>query len=167
MRALFVLASVIAVLSAAPAAAQEPVGCDKFSLPVEQEMAALRAPNLKVVASGSNVAETPFAAMLLLAPIKAAQLPKAPERAPNEDTFAGYLSVAAVAPGTYSISLSDAAWVDVLQNNRFLKARAHSGARGCPGIRKVLRFDLTSKSFVVQFSGATTGRLGVAIMPAK
>jgi len=166
MHALFV-AVCFAALTVTPTLAQEPVGCDKFKWPVEKEMAALREANLKAVASGSNVSVIPFVATVLLAPSNDASLPQAPERAPKNDTFAGYLSVAGTAAGTYSISLSDAAWVDVVQGHRFLKARAHSGVQGCQGIRKVLRFDLTSEPFVIQISGAPTERLTTAIMPIE
>lgn len=166
MQTLFTVAFA-ATLVATPALAQEPIGCDKFKWPVEKEMAALRAPNLKAVASGSNVATMPFAGTLLLGPLKAANLPKAPERAPKDDRFAGFLSVAGTRAGTYSISLSDAAWIDVVQNNNFLKARAHSGVQGCEGIRKVVQFDLTSEPFVVQISGAAKERLTLAIMPRE
>jgi len=166
VRTLSVVACLTALL-AVPAWAQEPVGCDKFKWPVAREMAALRAPNLKAVASGSNVAMIPFAAPVLLAPLNAASLPKVPERAPKNDTFAGYLPIVGAAAGTYSISLSDAAWVDVIQDNRFLRARAHSGVQGCEGIRKVLPFDLTSEPFVIQISAAPTERLTIAIMPTE
>jgi hypothetical protein len=127
-------------------------------------MAALRASNLNVVTSGSNVSAIPFAGTLMLVAIKAANLPNVPERPPKEDTYSGYLAVAAVTPGVYSVSLSDAAWVDVLQHDRFLKAKAHSRVQGCQGIRKVIQFDLASEPFIVQLSGAPTDRLTVAIM---
>ena len=77
------------------------------------------------------------------------------------------VSAAAAASGRYSIGLSNAAWIDVVQNNRFLESRAHSGALECQGIRKVVQFDLSSGPFVVQISGATAPRLSIAIMPAE
>jgi len=70
-------------------------------------------------------------------------------------------------PGTYSISLSDAAWVDVVEQDHFLKAKAHSGVQGGQGIRKVLRFELRSDPVIIQISGASTPRLNFAILPAE
>ena len=157
----------VAALAATQALAREPIGCDKFKFPVDKEMAALRAPDLKAIASGSNASVIPFTGTTQLLQFSAANLPKPPERAPKSDTFAGFLSVAGITRGTYSISLSDAAWIDVIQDNRFLKAKAHSGVQGCEGIRKVLQFDLAAEPFVVQISGAPTDHLNIAIMPTE
>jgi len=166
MRALSAVAFFTASL-VAPTWAQEPLGCDKFKWPVQKEMEALRAPNLKNVAAGSDVSAVPFAGTVALVALNDANLPKPPERAPKSDTFAGHLSVATAAAGTYSISLSDAAWLDVLQDNRFLKPAAHSGVQGCEGIRKVVKFDLGSAPFIVQITGAPTERLNIAILPTE
>jgi hypothetical protein len=163
----FWIAACFAALSTTLAWAEEPVGCDKFKWPVDREMAALRTPNLKEVKSGTKVSTLPFAGTILLAPSSSASLPKAPERSPKIDTFSGYLEIAGVKAGTYSISLDDAAWVDVVGDNQFLKAKAHSGVQGCQGIRKVLQFELRADPLVVQISGAPTQRLNVAIMPSE
>jgi hypothetical protein len=71
------IAACLASVALTSAVAQEPVGCDKFKWPVEKEMAALRAANLKAVASGSNVSVIPFAGTVLQAPLNTANLPKA------------------------------------------------------------------------------------------
>ena len=166
MRAIYV-AALITTVSAVSALAEEPIGCDKFKWPVEKEMGALRAPNIQQVKSGTNIATIPFAGTVLLVPSSSANLPKAPERPPKDDTFAGYLAVAGLAAGTYSISLSDAAWVDVVEDDQFLKAKAHSGVQGCEGIRKVLQFELKGDPLVIQISGAPTPRLNLAVLPAE
>jgi hypothetical protein len=154
----------LAALLATPAWAEEPVGCDKFKWPVEKEVTALRAPDLKVIASGSNVSTVPFAGTIVLTPVAAIKLSRPPEQAPKDGTFAGLLSVEGRDAGTYSVSLSEPAWVDVLQNNQFVKAKAFSGVQGCEGIRKVVHFELTAEPFVVQFSGVPAGRLSIAVM---
>ena len=102
-----------------PAFGEEPVGCDKFKWPVEKEMAALRAPHLKEVKSSTKLSAVPFVGTVLLVPSNTANLPKAPERTPKDDTFSGYLAITGIAAGAYSISLSDAAWVDVLEHDGF------------------------------------------------
>jgi hypothetical protein len=101
----------------------------------------------------------------MLVPSNSANLPKGPERTPKDDTFSGYLVITGIASGTYSISVS--AWLDVVENDHFLKAKAHSGAQGCQGIRKVLQFELRGDPLIVQISGAPTPRLNVAILPAE
>jgi hypothetical protein len=160
-------AAVVAGLSSTIAVAEEPVGCDKFKWPVDKEIAALRAPNLEEVKSSAKVSAVPFAGTVLLVPSSSAHLPKEPERSPKSDTFSGYLPFAGIAPGPYSISLSDAAWVDLVEHDHFLKAKAHSGVQGCEGIRKVLQFELRGDPLILQISGASTPRLNVAILPAE
>lgn len=161
------IAACLAALSSTLAWAEEPVGCDKFKWPVDREMAALRTPNLKEVNSGTKVSAIPFVGTVLLAPSTSADLLTAPERSPKTDTFSGYLEITGLKAGTYSISLADAAWVDVVEDSKFLKAKAHSGVQGCEGIRKVVQFELKADPLIIQISGAPTQRLNVAILPSE
>ena len=155
------------ILAAAPALAQEPVGCDKFKWPVEREMAALRSSDLKTTASGSDLAALPFAAKITLKAPKDAALPAPPERAPKDGTFAGFLSSKGVAPGQYSVSLSAGAWLDLVQNGQFLKPKSFSGVQACDGIRKVVRFELSGAPFTLQISGVASDQIAIAVMPAS
>jgi hypothetical protein len=166
MRSLWAIAS-IAILLIGPVSAQELVGCDKFKWPVEREMTALRAAHLQQVNSSTKLSAVPFVGTVMLVPSNTANLPKGPERTPKDDTFSGYLVIMGIASGTYSISVSDVAWLDVVEDDHFLKAKAHSGVQGCQGIRKVLQFELRGDPLIVQISGAPTPRLNVAILPAE
>jgi len=161
-----IISAVLAAL-VSPAFAQEPVGCDKFKWPVEREMAALRSADLKTVASGSDLAGLPFAAKITLRAPKDAALPMPPERAPKDGTFAGFLSSKGVAAGVYSVSLSEGAWLDVVQNGQFLKVKSFSGVQGCDGIRKVVKFELGGAPFTLQLSGVTSDQIVVAVMPGS
>ncbi len=161
-----IIAAAFAALVAAPVFAQEPVGCDKFKWPVERETTALRSNDLKTMVSGTNIAALPFAAKITLETPKDAALPTPPERAPKDGTFAGFVSSKGVAAGVYSISLSAPAWLDIIQNGRFLKARSFSGVQGCDGIRKVVKFELTGQPFTLQISGVTAESISVAVMPS-
>jgi hypothetical protein len=166
MRTLLATAG-LTILLIGPVSAQEPVGCDKFKWPVEREMTALRADHLEQVNSSTKLSTVPFVGTVMLAPSNSANLPKEPERTPKDDTFSGYLVITGIVSGTYSISISDAAWLDVVENGQFLKPKAHSGAQGCQGIRKVLQFELRADPLIIQISGAPTPRLNVAILPAE
>jgi len=115
MRVKFIAAALSAIVTV-PALAQEPVGCDKFKWPVERETTALRASDLKTVASGGDLAALPFVAKITLKAPKDAALPTPPERAPKDGTFAGFLAAKTGTPGVYSVSLSAPAWLDVVQN---------------------------------------------------
>jgi hypothetical protein len=164
MRPLFVILALC--VSATPALAQEPVGCDKFKWPLDKERATLTGTDLPKLTSGNRASwPLPFATMVTLLPFAQAKLPAAPERAPkSNDTFAGFIEVPAPAKaGIYAITLSSAGWIDVVQNGQPVKSIAATGATGCDGVRKSVKFELAAAPFTVQFSGIETASIGVAI----
>ena len=158
------------VLGITPAlSAEEPSGCDKFKWPIDNERAALTAPDRTKVTSGSEQAALPSSAITLglVAPADA-KLPTPPERAPKDGTFAGFLSfTAAPKAGLYTVSLSAGAWVDVMQDGHVLKPVAFSGATDCDGIRKTMKYELSDKPFVLQVSGAKNNSVSIAILPSE
>ncbi len=155
----------VLLLGTAPAFAQEPVGCDKFKWPVERERAALSAPNLPKLGGGADTS-TPAAATLALLPLADAGLPKPPERDQKPGTFAGFVRIASVAAGLYTVSLSDPGWVDVVQDGSYLKPKGFSGVTGCDGIHKTMKFDLAAGPATIQISGVAKNTINLAIMPA-
>ena len=158
------------VLAAAPAwAAEEPSGCDKFKWPIDRERAALTAPDRAKLVSGAELAALPATAvtLALVAPAEA-KLPTPPERAPKDGTFAGFASVkTAPKAGLYTISLSQGAWIDVVQDGHFLKPKGFSGATDCEGIRKTMKYELSDKPFVLQVSGTKETSISIAILPSQ
>lgn len=152
---------------AVPAVAQDPAGCDKFKWPVERERAALNASGIGNLSSGGQLA-SPSTMRLTLRPAAEAALPLAPERKPKEGTFAGFLTVAApISGGVYTISLSDYAWLDVIQNGKMLKPVSFSGVTGCENIRKVVKFELSGAQVVIQVSGVASDTILIALLPAR
>jgi hypothetical protein len=150
-------------------AAEEPSGCDKFKWPIDRERAALTAPDRAKLASGSEQAALPATGitLALVAPADA-KLPTPPERAPKEGTFAGFTSFkTAPKAGLYTISLSAGAWVDVVQGGHFLKPKAFSGATDCGGIRKTMKYELSTSPFVLQVSGTKEDSISIAILPSE
>ncbi|MGC2781072.1 MAG: hypothetical protein WA418_36090, partial [Bradyrhizobium sp.] len=92
----------------------------------------------------------------------------APERTPKDGTFAGLARFAAAPKaGVYTVSLSAAAWIDVVQDGKTLKPIAFSGATDCDGIRKTVKYELGSQPFALQISGAPENAISVAILPAE
>jgi hypothetical protein len=157
------------LLGAAPAWAAEPSGCDKFKWPIERERAALTSPDRARFVSGSELGALPSTGMTLAlrAPAEA-RLPSPPERAQREGTFAGFAAFkAAPKAGLYTVSLSAGAWVDVVQNGSFLKPKATSGASGCDGIGKTMKYEISASPFVLQISGTTENSVSVAILPSE
>jgi hypothetical protein len=157
---------VLALCIATPALAQEPVGCDKFKWPLDKERATLTGTDLPKVASGSRIGwPLPFATLVTLVPLADAKLPIPPERAPKaSDNFAGFIQAPApTKAATYKITLSTAGWIDVVQDGHQVRSIASTGATGCNGVRKSVRFDLAATPFTVQLSGIEADSVGIVI----
>ena len=151
---------------AMPAFADEPVGCDKFKWPLDKERATLNGTDLPKVASGARVTfPIPFATFVALVPFADAKLPMPPERAPKSpDSFAGFFDAKAPAQaGSYKITLSAEGWVDVAQSGHAVKASAFSGALGCEGLRKSVKFDLAAAPFTVELSGVAAASIKLVV----
>lgn len=151
------------LLIATPALAQEPSGCDKFKWPLDKERALLA--HAAPVASGGEIPPALTAAVkVALMPVAEAKLPVPPSRAPKPDTFAGFVRITApVKAGRYKVTLTDNAWVEVVQDGQNLKPGAFSGVHGCDGLRKSVKFDLTAAPFVITISNMTAKEIGVAV----
>jgi hypothetical protein len=165
----FLVIAVILLASAPAIAAEEPSGCDKFKWNIDHARAALTAPDRIKLNSGSELAGLPATGvtLALVAPTDA-RLPTPPERAPKEGTFAGFTKFAsAPKAGSYTVSLSTGAWIDVVQDGHFLKPAAFSGATDCDGIRKTMKYDLSASPFVVQISGVRENSLSIVILPSE
>jgi len=157
--------ALVALAVATPCFAQEPVGCDKFKWPLDKERAILTG-DTPAVTSGTSLKPTlPVSVVVSLRPFADANLPMAPERAPKSpDSFAGFVEVPAPPKaGTYKVSLSAAAWIDVVQAGKLLKSDNFSGATGCEGIRKSVKFDLAAQPFTIQLSAVQADSIRIAI----
>jgi hypothetical protein len=165
MRASLVIA--LSFFSTASAFAAEDGGCDKFKWDVARDRAALTTPNLATLASGGEIDTTGKAVTLTLKPAEG-NLPVPPERKPPAETFAGFVSLKAPAQtAVYTISLSAAAWVDVVQDGNYLKPRDNSGVRGCDGIRKSMKYEIAAKPFVIQMSGVKAETVNIIASPSQ
>jgi len=157
---------VVSCAMAGSAFAQEPVGCDKFKWPLDKERATLNGTDLPKIASGTSVTfPIPFGTIIALVPFADAKLPTPPERAPKSpDTFAGFFQAPAPKqPGSYKITLSAEGWIDVTQSDNTVKSAAFSGALGCEGIRKSVKFDLAAAPFTVELSAVKADSIRLAI----
>lgn len=160
---------IVALLfAAAPAWAAEPNGCDTFKWPIERERAALTAADRPRLASGAQIGAGVSGAVTLglRAPADAG-LPTSPERAPKDGTFAGFARFAGVPKaGIHTVSLSVGAWIDVVQDGRILKPVGFSGAAGCEGIGKTMKYDIAAGPFVIQISGTSQDSVSLAVLPS-
>lgn len=159
------IAAVVAVAIATPCLAQEPVGCDKFKWPLDKERAMLTGDTPTVASGASLKSALSVSVVVSLKPFADAKLLMAPERAPKSaDSFAGFVEVPAPPKaGTYKVSLSAAAWIDVVQGGKLVKSDNFSGALGCEGIRKSVKFDLAAQPFTIQLSAVQADSIRIAI----
>jgi hypothetical protein len=157
-----------AAVAAAPtlSEAQEGSGCGGFKWPLEAERAALIRTDNPSLANGGAL---PFdvAMTLELQPLAGAGLPKPPERAPKSpQAFAGHFVLPAPAKaGVYKITVSAPAWIDALDGEIYLHPKGFSGATGCEGARKSVKFDLRGRPLALQFSGVEGDRISVIVSP--
>lgn len=164
MRILF---TTILLLGTSAAYAAEPSGCDKFKWSVDVERAALTTPERMLIRSGGELLASGKAVTVALVPSAAAKLPTASKRNFPPDTYGGYVSVAAPKDaGLYAVSLSDALWIDVVQDGKALTPVAFSGATDCAGIRKTIRFELTTQPVTIQLSGGKADRVNLLLSQA-
>jgi hypothetical protein len=161
-----IFVTLVAILVAAPALAEEPIGCDKFKWPLDKERATLNGTDLPKIVSGDRVTfPIPFGTIVALVPFADAKLPTPPERAPKSpDTFAGFFQAPAPKqPGSYKITLSAEGWIDVAQSGDAVKSTAFSSALGCEGVRKSVKFDLATAPFTVELSGVKADTIKLVI----
>lgn len=141
-------------------------GCEKFAWPLARERANFAAADKTSVAAGETMTALPAGAFVLrLQPAAQASFAMPPERKPKiEQWHGGMLKFPALAkPGIYQITLSDDAWIDVIQNGRYARSVGSTGRSDCPGVRKSLRLDLDQSPFLLQVSGVATDAVTVAI----
>ena len=161
-------ASVVAfalLCATAPARADEPQGCDAFKWPLGPERTALTAPDRASLASGEAL-PLGAAAHLKLTPLSEAKLDRPPERAPiDPQSFAGLVHLAAPpSAGVYKVTISSEGWIDLIQGAGFTKPLAFSGAVGCEGVRKSVKFRLSGAA-TLQLTGAKAADISVIVTP--
>ena len=145
--------------------ADEPRGCDKFKWPVGRDQAALQNPQKPRIESGGAIA-IDAAATLHLVAYSEAHFLLAPTRAPKSPaSLAGMASASAPRAGVYKVSLSEAGWIEIVQDGAFVKSSNFSGALDCPGIRKIVEFPLAAKPFTIEVSGVEAPDLSLIVAP--
>jgi hypothetical protein len=149
------------------AAADEASGCGAFKWPIERERAALEGTNKPAVSNGDALAYD-VASTLRLAPFAEARLRYAPQRGPKSaQSFAGHFTLAAPAkPGAYKVTIASEGWIDVIDNGAFLRPKGFSGAVGCAGARKSVKFDLPGRPLDIQLSGVRDPEVAVMVSPS-
>jgi hypothetical protein len=153
---------------AGPAAADD--GCKKFAWSVARDRAAFAATDKATITAGETLATLPTAALLIrLQPGAQAAFDMPPERKPRTEQWHGGMVRLPALPkaGIYQITLSDDAWIDVIQNGRYARSVGSTGRSDCPGVRKSVRLDLDASPVVLQVSGVAADAISVTIGPVQ
>ena len=101
-----------------------------------------------------------------LSPVADVAFEAQPERPPrNPDPRGAVLHFGAGAAGTYQIALSQRAWIDIIQDGKYLAPIAFVDFRDCPDLHKIVAFDIGAGPFTLQLSDATTRSIAAAIAP--
>jgi hypothetical protein len=151
---------------AMPSAFAQDAGCDKFAWSLAQERTLFAAAGKRALVSGAELAAIPKEAIVLsLQPAGQATFVLPPERKPkSENWFGGGIRLPAPEkPGSYQVTLSQEAWIDVIQDGRYARSIGSTGRSDCSGLRKSVRFEFDATPFSVQLSGVTTDIVVVAI----
>ena len=159
------LAAIALIASLASADAADD-GCEKFAWSLARERAAFAAPDKATVAAGETLTALPAGALVIrLQPGALASFAMPPERKPRTEPWhGGMVRLPALAkPGIYQITLSDDAWIDVIQNGRYVRSVGSTGRSDCPGVRKSVRLDLDASPVVLQLSGVSPDAITVTI----
>ena len=134
--------------------------CDHFKWSIAKERASFAASPARLAATGSS-AEVGTAYALALA--ENVKLPVTPERKPSDSRYGAVVTVPKLEAGLYQVTLSDEAWIDVVQNGAIVKSSDFSGQRDCPGVRKTVRFHLTAAPAMIEISNSATPKLNIEI----
>jgi hypothetical protein len=164
-------ASLIALaLLVLPGTAAADDGCEKFAWSLARDRAALAAVDKSTIAAGETLAALPVAALLIrLQPGPQAAFDMPPERKPRtEQWHGGMVRLPALPrPGIYQVTLSEDAWIDVIQNGRYARSVGSTGRSDCPGVRKSVRLDLDASPVVLQVSGVAQDTIAITIGPVQ
>lgn len=165
-RALLTVA--LAICCIGPAAAEDPPACASFAWSVARDRAAFAASDLPGLASGSALPGGTGAAQVSLKPAADVALPVQSERAAKPGTFAGFITASVPSAGTYQLTLSEEAWIDVSQDGRTtLMPERISGKAGCPEVRKSLRFALDAGPVTIEIGRAPSQQIKLDLLRAE
>ena len=140
-------------------------GCNKFAWALTHEKTLFAAADKRRAEAGAELTSFPAAAVVLdLKPAAQAAFVLPPERKPRTETwFGGMLRLPAPEAGSYQVTLSEEAWIDVVQDGRYARSIGSTGRSDCSGLRKSVRFELGNYPFVVQVSGVAAETITIAI----
>ena len=139
-------------------------GCEKFAWSLARDRAAFAATGKTVIAAGETLAASQRSIGRAAATGRQTPFDMPPERKSNGGMVWRNRPIPALArTGIYQMTLSDDAWIDVIQNGRYARSVGSTGRSDCPGVRKSVRLDLDASPVVLQVSGVSPDAITIAI----
>ncbi len=150
------------------AAAQDRPACEQFAWSLHREQALFGASQLKTAPSGAVVESLESGIDLELLPNGTVPFVLPPARQPKTpESYGGVITIANLPKaGTWQITASGEAWIDVVQNGKAAASIAHTGKRDCEAIRKSVRFELQPGPVTLQVGDAPEKAIKLAVLPA-
>lgn len=167
MRRVLATCLFFASLCAAPALyADEKPACEQFAWSLADEKAWFGDPDITNRTSGDNTESLADGAFsIALKPESAVTFLLPPEGKPKEGAGNSAIVTFATVPaaGRYQVTLSDEAWIDMIQDGKYAASVEHSSVKTCDGLRKSVRFDLAPGALTLQLSHSSATVLKVAV----
>ena len=145
--------------------------CTGFQWSVETELGWAAAVDAQTVEMGGKIDSISNKAIdVALQPAPTVKLPAASDikkQAISKDSFSGWFSIGSVAKaGLYQITISNHAWIDIVQNNELVQSTAFSGDKNCKTLRKSVQYELSEGPAIVQISGSPDKTMRLTIREA-
>ena len=157
-------ALILAAFASGSAFADDAANCDRFKWSVARERALIAAP-APIDAKG-EISVGDKAYRVTLAPAEAVKFAVPPERAPKAATHGAALALNLARAGVYQVTLSDEGWIDVAAGGALVHSTGFTGVKGCPGVRKSVRFDLGPGPATLQISNVEAATIDLAVVTA-
>jgi len=93
------------------------------------------------------------AATVTLHPVGEVRFARTPDKRLDVSSFGGMLAVDVREAGTYQVSLSAGAWIDMLKDGAPVASTAHDHGAQCSASAKMVSFALQPGRHVIQLSG--------------
>lgn len=103
------------------------------------------------------------AATVTLHPVGEVRFVRPPDRRLDVSSYGGMLAVDVREAGTYQVSLSAGAWIDMLKDGTAIASAAHEHGAQCSGAAKVVSFALQPGRHVIQLSGNKEDTIKVTV----
>ena len=161
------LATLMASTLILPAAAQSGGGCSGFKWHVDREEAAFAGEGIPTVNGGGQIPGIMEAVTVQLTAQDQLTYEVPPTHKPRSNpAYGGLFPITPIAvPGPYQVTVSDIAWIDVVQNGKSLKPIAFTDSKDCHSVRKSVRFDLAKGPATIEISDAAKQSIMLDVLP--